>query len=284
MRDRGGAGSDLAALLKEDRLIVLAGSHDALSARLAERQGFDAVWVSSFGVTNTLGLVDEGVITLSEMMATAWRIKRSISCPVIVDCDTGYGQAINVRRLAGEARERRLDAICLEDQAFPKRNTFLDGEHQLEDCKQFCEKVSAAVAGNDSDQCLVIARTEALAQGRSVAAALERAHLYAEAGADAIVIQSRAPDMEALVSFASGWEAPQPLGVITTSIPGFGFDEMQQAGFRFAIYANQGLRSAVRAMTSTYASIFNRDGQQSPELALASLEEVLQLQSDFGRG
>ncbi|WP_433116234.1 isocitrate lyase/PEP mutase family protein [Micromonospora sp. CA-246542] len=272
----------LSDLLTEDRIAVVAGAHDALSARLAEHRGFDAIWVSSFGVTNSLGLVDEGVITLNEMLDAAWRIKRATSHPVIVDCDTGYGDVINVRRLAREAVDRGIDAICLEDQAFPKRNTFLDGEHQLDDVHRFCSKITAAAGSRTADDCLVVARTEALSQGFSVDHALERANAYVEAGADAIIIQHRSSDMHALEAFADGWRGRAPLGVLATSIRQAGFEEMQRAGFALAIYANQGLRAAVRAMDDTYQSILGAGGRQPADLALASMEEVLKLQSESG--
>lgn len=265
---------------RADGFVVLAGAHDALSARLAVKQGFDAIWVSSFGVTNALGLVDEGIITLTEMLDAAWRIKQSVRCPVVVDCDTGYGETINVFRLAKEASTRRIDAVCLEDQRFPKRNTFLDGRHQLEDADRFCAKIAAAVAGRGSEGPLIFARTEAIAQGHPAEVALERAVSYAAAGADAIVIQSVTADIGSLESFAAGWDGPVPLGLLATSLRNVGFEEMRRAGFSFAIYANQGLRSAVKAMTETYAKIFKSGGRQTADINLASMEEVLSLQSD----
>lgn len=271
--------SDARGLFRRGGFALLAGAHDAISARIAVKQGFDAIWVSSFGVTNALGLVDEGIITLTEMLDVAWRIKQAVRCPVVVDCDTGYGEAINVLRLTREASARRIDAVCLEDQRFPKRNTFLDGKHQLEDIDRFCEKIAAAVAGRGSDGPLVVARTEAIAQGHPVDVALERAAGYAAAGADAIVVQSVTPGMSSLDPFAGGWDGPEPLGLLTTSLPNVGFEDMCRSGFSFAIYANQGLRSAVKAMNDTYAKIIKGGGKQD-EIDVAPMEEVLSLQSD----
>jgi phosphoenolpyruvate phosphomutase len=274
-----GAAAGAPGLFGGEGFALLAGAHDAISARIAVKQGFDAIWISSFGVTNALGLVDEGIITLTEMLEAAWRVKQSVRCPVVVDCDTGYGEAINVLRVAREASTRRIDAVCLEDQRFPKRNTFLDGEHQLEDADRFCEKIAAAVAGRGSNGPLVVARTEAIAQGHPVGVALERAMRYAAAGADAIVVQSVTPKMSSLKSFAAGWDGPQPLGLLATSVRNVGFEEMRRAGFGFAIYANQGLRSAVKAMNDTYAKILKGGGKQVG-IDLASMEEILSLQSD----
>jgi phosphoenolpyruvate phosphomutase len=275
-----GAAAGAPGLFGREGFTLLAGAHDAISARIAVKQGFDAIWVSSFGVTNALGMVDEGIITLTEMLDAAWRVKQSVRCPVVVDCDTGYGEPINVLRLAREASMRRIEAICLEDQRFPKRNTFLDGKHQLEDADRFCDKIAAALAGRGSDGPLVVARTEAIAQGHPVGVALERAVRYAAAGADAIVVQSVTPNMRSLESFAVGWDGPQPLGLLATSVRNVGFEEMRRAGFSFAIYANQGLRSAVRAMNETYAKILKSGGKQPAGIELASMEEVLNLQSD----
>lgn len=276
----GGAAAGAPGLFRGKDFELLAGAYDAISARIALKQGFNSIWVSSFGVTNALGLIDEGIITLTEMLETAWRIKQSVRCPVVVDCDTGYGEAINVLRLARDASTRRIDAICIEDQRSPKRNTFLEGKHQLEDADRFCEKIAAAVAGRGRKGPLIVARTEAIAQGHPVGVALERAARYAAAGADAIVVQSATPNMGSLEAFAVGWDGPQPLGLLATSVRNVGFEEMRRAGFRFAIYANQGLRSAVRAMNATYAAILKNGGKQPAEIGLASMEEVLSLQSD----
>lgn len=276
----GGSSARASDLFRGEGLVLLAGAHDAISARIAVKQGFDAIWVSSFGVTNALGLVDEGVITLTEMLDVAWRIKQSVHSPVVVDCDTGYGEAINVLRLAKEASVRRIDAVCLEDQRFPKRNTFLDGKHQLEDTDRFCDKIAAAVAGRGSGGPLVVARTEAIAQGHPVDLALERAVSYAAAGADAIVVQSVTPNINLLKQFAVGWSAPQQLGLLATSLRNVGFEEMRRAGFSFAIYANQGFRSSVKAMNDTYTKILRGGGKQV-DLDLASMEDVLRLQSDM---
>ncbi len=275
----GGSAASVSSLFSGEGLTLLAGAHDAISARLAVRQGFDAIWVSGFGVTNALGLPDEGVITLTEMLDVAWRVKQSVCCPVVVDCDTGYGETINVLRLAREASARGIDAVCLEDQRFPKRNTFLDGAHQLEDIDRFCEKIAAAVAGRGDVGPLVIARTEAIAQGLHAGVALQRAARYAAAGADAIVVQSLEPNLDSLEAFAAGWGGPQPLGLLATSVRNAGFDEMRGAGFSFVIYANQGLRSAVRAMNNTYARIFESGGKQPVDIDLASMEEIFGLQS-----
>jgi phosphoenolpyruvate phosphomutase len=274
-----GAPADAPGLFQGKSLVLLAGAHDAISARIAVKQGFDAIWVSGFGVTNALGLLDEGIITLTEMMDAAWRVKQSVRCPVVVDCDTGYGDATNVLRLAKEASVRRIDAVCLEDQKFPKRNTFLDGKHQLEDIDRFCDKIAAAASGRGSDRLLVVARSEAIAQGYPVTVALERAVRYAAAGADAILVQSVTSNMDSLGLFAGGWDGPQPLGLIATSLRNIGFEEMHRAGFSFAVYANQGLRSAVKAMNDTYAKIFKSGGKQV-EINVASMQEILSLQSD----
>lgn len=273
----------LMSLLESDDLTVIAGAHDALSAKLAEREGFDAVWVSSLGVTSALGMVDEGILTMTEMLDAAWRIRRAISCPVVVDCDTGYGEIPNVRRLVFEAVSRDIDGLCLEDQLFPKRNTFLDGEHQLEDAHRFGAKIAAAVDARDSvgGECLIIARTEALAQGHTVEAAVDRARLYAAAGADAILVQHREPQLGALAEFAAQRPGGKAIGILATSIRGTGFDELGKVGFGFAIYANQGLRAAVQATSDTYRYILSSGGRQPEDLRLASMADVLELQSDW---
>lgn len=120
----GGAGASwLAERLRGRRLLPVAGAHDALSARLGQEAGFDAVWASSFGTSAPHGVPDANILTLTENLGVVRRIMDAVRIPVVADCDNGYGTAIKVIRTVGEFER----AVCIEDNAFPKRCSFYGG-------------------------------------------------------------------------------------------------------------------------------------------------------------
>ena len=123
----------LRAKMQGTQPLVVLGAHDAMSARLIERAGFEAVWVSGFGVsTMTHALPDLNLITMSEALAAAQRIDGATELPVIADCDNGYGSLGNVVRTAREYERAGIAAICIEDNIFPKKNSLLDGSVRRE--------------------------------------------------------------------------------------------------------------------------------------------------------
>jgi phosphoenolpyruvate phosphomutase len=269
---------DLASLLRQPGLTVILGAHDALSARLAEEARNDAVWVSSLGVTSTLGLPDTGVITMREMMHVADQIRRMVDGPVLVDCDTGFGAAQQVFRMVGEAVALGIDGVCIEDHATPKLNSFTPGAHRLVTVEEFSTKISAAVAARRASQLAIVARTEALAQGHSVKAALDRARAYVDRGADAVIVQTTYQDLQVIEQFMTGWDRTQPVGVIPTGVEGAGFRALADLGLSFVVYANQALRAAIHAMRAAYASIEAEQGRLPLAVELATMDETLALQ------
>ena len=180
--------ASLRELLTRDEPILAPGAYDALSARLIEAAGFDAVYMTGFGTAaGLLGRPDVGLLGLSEMVDNARRIVQAVGVPVIADADTGYGNPLNVIRTVHEYEQAGVAAIHIEDQVAPKKCGHMEGK-QLVPVEDMLAKLRAAVAARRTDLVL-IARTDARAV-EGMDGALQRAKLYREAGADVIFFEA----------------------------------------------------------------------------------------------
>src|SRR5213594_918708 len=253
----------LLMLLARGPVVLAAGAHDALSAKLAEEAGFDAIWASGFGISAVQAVPDANILTLTETLDAVRRIVDAVDIPVIADCDNGYGNAINVMRTVGEFERAGAAGICIEDNEFPKRCSFYAGvRRDLVPTEEHARKVEAATAARRDEGFLVIARTEALIVGLGLEEALRRARAYADAGADAVLIHSKASNFGELSEFTRAWDRAVPLVAVPTTYAGVSADELEAAGFRMAIFANQALRSAIVAMRETLKEL-RRTGRAS---------------------
>jgi 2-methylisocitrate lyase-like PEP mutase family enzyme len=184
----GDSRTSLRSLLLRQRPLLAPGCYDALSARLVDEAGFSAAYMTGFGSSaGRLGRPDVGLMT-SEMVDNARRIVEAIDIPLIADADTGYGNPINVVRTVSEYERAGVAAIHLEDQVMPKKCGHMEGK-QVIPAREMVEKLRAALDARHSADFLVIARTDAAAV-EGLDAALERAHLYKEAGADMLFIEA----------------------------------------------------------------------------------------------
>jgi phosphoenolpyruvate phosphomutase len=260
------------------KVILAAGAHDALSARLAEAAGFDAIWASGFGISAVQAVPDANILTLTETLDAVRRIVQAVSLPVVADCDNGYGNAINVMRTAAEFERAGAAAICIEDNEFPKRCSFYAGvRRDLVPAGEHARKIEAATAARASREFAVIARTEALIAGLGQDEALRRARAYADAGADAVLVHSKAANFDELAAFAAAWDRAVPLVAVPTTYPEVGLDQLAAAGFRMAIFANQALRAAIVAMREALGELRRTGRLASVEARIAPLEDVYAL-------
>jgi len=196
MSPADGAPSRLRALLSRAEPLLVPGAYDALSARLVEHAGFDAVYLTGFGATaSLLGLPDVGLLSLPDMVDSAGRMARAVDVPLISDADTGYGNAISVARAVQQFERAGVAAVHLEDQVAPKRCGHMSGK-QVVPVDEMVEKLRAAVAARRDPDFVLIARTDARAV-EGLDAALERARAYRDAGADVLFVE--APETEAEV-------------------------------------------------------------------------------------
>ena len=269
--------------LHHDPPVVAVGAHDAMSARLIEGHGFDAVWVSGFGVSAmAYGLPDLNVMTMSETLSVARNIDGTTDLPVIVDCDNGFGGFSNVVRTAVDFDRAGVAAICIEDNLFPKRNSLYAGatRRELVGVEEQSRRLRAAKAAQESPLFVLIARVEALIAGHGVDAAIERATAYAEAGADAILIHSKDRTLTDITGFLEQWAdtgISLPLVAVPTLFPDYTARELQAKGFSMVIFANQAMRASVRAMEDILTCL-RADGRPvTVEPHIASVEHVFDL-------
>lgn len=231
-------------------VVRVGGVHDGLSALIAEDSGFDALWASGLGIAAAHGVPDANILTMTEVCAATEVIARASRLPVISDCDTGFGAVRVLRRMVADFEAAGAAAVCIEDKLYPKRNSFLGGQ-ELIDAAEFAMKVRVAKESQSDPDFIVIARLESLIAGLGLEDALHRAHLYADAGADAIVVHSKARTPDEVVEFSGRWRdegQTVPLVAIPTTYCGATVDELAEAGIAMVIYANQALRASIRAM------------------------------------
>ncbi|AVZ39251.1 MULTISPECIES: oxaloacetate decarboxylase [unclassified Dietzia] len=227
--------------------LMVPGAPNALTARVVEETGFEAVYVTGAGVTNSyLGAPDLGLITLSELVGHVNAIADAVQIPVVVDGDTGFGNALNVQRTVRLIEGAGAAALQLEDQVSPKKCGHFTGKEVIS-ADEMVGKIKAAVDARRDDDFVIIARTDALAI-EGIDEAIDRAGRYLEAGADVLFV-----------------EAPRDVDQmrrITTSVPGIHManmveggltpllprDELGELGFAVALYANAAMRGAVAGM------------------------------------
>lgn len=260
----------------EPRFVMEA--HDGLSAIIARNAGFLSLWASGLGISTSLGYRDSNEASWSSVADVVERMAEASRLPVLVDGDTGFGNFNNARIFARTLARRGARGVCIEDKQFPKLNSFIGDRHYLADTEEFSGRLRAI---KDACDLVLIARTEALIAGASMEDALDRAHAYAEAGVDGILIHSRRSDAGEIVDFASRWKNRLPLIIVPTRYHTTPVRTYQEAGIATVIWANHSLRASVQAMRQVSSRIF-RDGSVSGiEGGISTVEDIFEL-LDYG--
>ena len=269
----------LRELMRRPGIIKTVGAHDALSAKLIEEAGFDAIWASGFGISASLKCIPDGsFLTMTEQLEVTKNIVEAVSIPVIADCDTGFGNALNVMRTVQEYEKAGIAGICIEDNVFPKRCSFYAGvRRELVSIDEHAGKVRAAKSAQASPDFVVIARTEALIAGWGQEEALKRAKAYADAGADAVLIHSKSPTFDELRAVSQQWSGRVPLVVVPTIFGSVTTDELERHGFKIVIFANQVIRTSIKAMRDTLNVLKREHRAEAVADRMVSLQEVYDL-------
>jgi carboxyvinyl-carboxyphosphonate phosphorylmutase len=253
-QDNRGPGR-LRELLAGPEPVLAPGAYDALSARLVEQAGFDAVYMTGFGTSaSLLGQPDVGLLSFAEMVDQARRLAEAINVPLIADADDGYGNAINVTRTVRAYEAAGVAGLHLEDQRSPKRCGHLAGK-QLIAASEMVEKIHAAVEARRSADLVVIARTDARAV-EGLDAALERARRYRDAGADVLFVE--APESEAEVATVAQAFPDTPLlfnAVEGGRTPLLELARLRELGFRLVLCPLTALLAATAAMQQALARL-----------------------------
>lgn len=249
-------GTTLRERLAQPRVLLAPGVYDALTALLAEQAGFEALYLSGGAVAYTLlGRSDVGLTTAKEAVDVLARITDRVQTPIIVDADTGFGNALNVERTVRDFERAGAAMIQLEDQTFPKRCGHLENK-SLVSAAEMCGKVRAAVDTRRSRDTLILARTDAVAV-EGLDAAIDRAEAYLAAGADALFIEAvrSAADMDRVCSIFGG-RVPLLANMIEGGkTPVQTSQELGERGYRIVIFPGGTARFVARQLAGYYASL-----------------------------
>ncbi|MBK0123597.1 phosphoenolpyruvate mutase [Pantoea sp. S61] len=262
--------------LLSPELSFIMEAHDGLSAAIAQRAGFKSLWASGLSISTSLGYRDTNEASWTEIVDVVERIVYSSSLPVLVDADGGFGNFNNARLCATKLLQRGAAGICIEDKTFPKTNSFIGNKHELADIKEFSGRLQAVKdsVGNDL---VVVARTEALIAGHPMEEALARAHAYADAGVDAVLIHSRLPRADEIVDFLNLWDSRLPVIIVPTKYYMTPTQTYRDANVSAVIWANHSMRAAASHMTKICKSIAANQSIAQIENDISSLDEIFSL-------
>jgi 2-methylisocitrate lyase-like PEP mutase family enzyme len=252
--------SSLKRRLAQSEIIVAPGVYDALTASLATSAGFEALYLSGAAIAYTkLGQPDIGLVSMTEVADTLAHVCERVETPVIVDADTGYGNALNVQRTVRLFERAGAAAIQIEDQTFPKRCGHL-ADKSVVSTLEMVGKIRAAADARRSEETLIIARTDAVAV-EGFEAAVERAHHYAEAGADVLFVEApRTREQLGAIAKALGVRAPLMANMVEGGrTPIFSGPDLQALGFKLVIFPGAIVRALAFAARDFF-DVLKRDG------------------------
>ena len=233
-------------LLQPGAAVVLPGVANALAARVVADLGFPAACITGAGIANSfLGIPDNGLVTVTELIDHVVAIRDVFPGPLMVDADTGFGNALNMQRTIKALERAGADAIQIEDQVFPKRCGHFEGKEVIPSA-EMVQKIKAAVDARTDPDVLIVARTDAIAV-EGFNAAIDRACAFHEAGADVGFVEApTGPDQIAVIARLP-W--PQLINIVVGGkTPELANDELKKLGFAGVLYANTALQAAVLGM------------------------------------
>lgn len=246
--------TQLKNLLNAGKIVMAPGAPDAITARLIQKAGFPAIYMTGFGATaSRLGTPDIGLLSQTEMTTHARDMARVVDIPIIADADTGYGGPSNIHRTVREYLQAGVAAIHLEDQVAPKRCGQMAGI-RLMDAQESVQRLKCALDARSKDELLIIGRTDAL-PAAGIDEAIRRAHLYQEAGVDLVFVDGikKIAEVEAVAKAVKG---PKIVSIVdgneTTSLTA---GDLQGMGFSVVFYAVTALFTAVKAVSEALAGL-----------------------------
>lgn len=267
----------LRQMLEQPDLLFLMEAHNALSARIAQDAGFKALWASGFSIATSLGRRDANELSFSQVLDVCESIVDATHVPILVDGDTGWGNFNNVRQAVRKLCERGVAGICLEDKLFPKLNSFAGKAQPLASIEEFCGKIKAANDSKKNSDFVVVARVEALVSGAPMEDALNRACLYQEAGADAILIHSKLTNASEIISFTSQFNNRCPILIVPTTYHKTETEIFKKIGISGIIWANHNMRASLRAMTEACNTIFANQSVTELEHELPTISDIFKM-------
>jgi len=264
------AGIRLKKLIERPGILGVPGAHNGLAGMLAKEAGFEALYISGGAVTATMGLPDLGVMTLEELCFVTRMVSRSTDLPLIVDGDTGYGEALNAMRVVKELERAGAGAVHIEDQVLPKKCGHLN-DKRLITPEDAAAKIGAAVKARSHLR--IIARTDAAAV-EGLEGAISRARLYVEAGADVVFPDALASE-EDFRTFADAVPGPKMANMTEFGrTPYFTDKQYQDMGYDIVIWPATSMRVAAAAFIELYAHIRDNGGAEGLIKKMPSRAEI----------
>ena len=248
------ADAALKQAITEGEMVVAPGVYDLISALIADRMGFRALYVTGYGaVASHLGLPDAGIATMTEMLGRVGQIAKMTGTPIIADADTGYGGLLNVHHTVRAYEAAGVSAIQLEDQEFPKKCGHTPGRAVVP-AEDMAKKIRVAVDSRENDDFLIIARTDSRTS-LGLDEAIRRGRAYAEAGADIVFVEAPESETE-LAEIAESIDAPVLANMVNGgSTPVLRADRLHELGFALAIFPGAGFLAAGAALETVYDDI-----------------------------
>ena len=265
-------GLELEILFKSNFLII-PGAHDAISALLAKKAGFKALYLSGGALSSSLGMPDIGIITMDELVNRTKQIVSVTNLPVIVDGDTGYGEVVNVIRLVREIESVGAAGIQIEDQILPKKCGHLNGK-QIISKQEMMAKIQAA--SETSNNVKIIARTDSV-QTEGIDSAIERAKDYVHAGAD-IIFPEALTSKEDFKKFSKNIDVPILANMTEFGVtPDINVKDLESSGVNIAIWPVSSLRVALKSIEKFYNKLIKEKSSQSSINEMFTRSELYEL-------
>ena len=272
-------GTRLRLALKRSAPALLLEAHNAVSARIASEAGADALWASSLTLSCSFGYPDDESLPLEHAVDMVEAIVGSSTVPVLVDGDTGGCGARDVTTVVRALCRVGAAGVAFEDKSAPKLNSLVPGGgHRLASIDEFARRIREARTAQTNAGFVVVARTEALIAGLGLAEALARAEAYVDAGADAVLVHSKAPTFDEVARFLRGWSRRVPVLCVPTTYAATPPETFAAAGVSGVIWANQLMRAAVDAMQRTAREIVRARNAAGVEHRIAPVPELWRLQ------
>jgi len=274
--------SQLKNLLRSKDLAFLMEAHNGLSAKIVESTGFKGIWGSGLSISAAKGVRDSNEASWTQVLEIIEYMADNTSIPILLDADTGYGNFNNARLLVKKLEQRGVAGACIEDKLFPKTNSLLGDSEAKPLCsiEEFTLKIRAMKDHQRDPDFCVVARVEAFIAGWPKEEALKRAHAYAEAGADAVLIHSKKKDHSDIDAFMKEWDNTKcPVVIVPTKYYQTPTQTFRDLGVSTVIWANHNLRAAMTAMKKVSEQIFQDQSLINVEKTIASVQDVFHLQN-----
>ena len=268
--------TQLRKLIEQEGIIVSPGIYDCLSAKLAESAGFKMVGITGAGLASSLlGFPDVGITSMAEVLNQTRNIVKSVDIPVFADCDTGFGNPLNVFRTVQEFEDAGVAGLFIEDQTYPKRCGHFEGK-QLISTDEMVKKIEAALDARKDPDLVIMARTDARAV-YGLDAAIERAQAYANAGIDMIFIEAPRT-VEELQTVAKAVDVPSMANMVEGGkTPIVSVHELEEMGFKFASFSGSAQKIALSAMQELFECLKTTGGLDGVLDRIASLSKRSEL-------